>query len=126
MDGTIIFYNLDNGAGLILSQSKEKYKFDIEMWDDFEHMPSIGLKISFEVEDEIVKKIVKYKEPIILEEIDEDSVNAPTSIEDAARMIIDTDMFGASEEDSMHMKLDADSYSVKTVPTGYKIFIYGL
>ena len=119
MDGTIIFYNLDNGAGLILSQSKEKYKFDIEMWDDFEHMPSIGLKISFEVEDEIVKKIVKYKEPIILEEIDEDSVNAPTSIEDAARMIIDTDMFGASEEDSMHMKLDADSYSVKTVPTGY-------
>ena len=118
MDGTIIFYNLDNGAGLILSQNKEKYKFDIEMWNDFDHMPSIGLKVSFEVEDEVAKSIIKYKEPIIIEDI-ERSVNAPTSIEDAARMIIETDMLGASEEDSKRMKLDADSYSAKTVPTGY-------
>lgn len=119
MDGTIIFYNLDNGAGLILSKNKEKYKFDIQMWNDFDHMPSIGLKVSFEVEDTNVKNVIKYKEPIILEELGEQNTSAPTSIEDAARMIIETDMLGASEEDSLHMKLNADSYSAKTVPTGY-------
>jgi hypothetical protein len=119
MNGTIIFYNLDNGTGLILSEGKEKYKFDIEMWNDFDHMPSIGLKVTFEVEDDIIKTIIKYKEPIILEEAEENKKNAPTSIEDAARMIIETDMLGSTQEDNMHMKLDADSYSAKTVPTGY-------
>ena len=109
MDGTIIFYNLDDGSGLILCESKEKYKFDIEMWDDLEHMPSIGLKVSFEIKDDIVKSVKKYEEPIL---------GAPTSMEDAGKMILQSDIFGEVEEELYDGKLDAKVYSASSVPKG--------
>jgi len=119
MNGTIIFYNLDNGSGLILSQDKQKYKFDIEMWDDLDYMPAIGLKVNLRLENNEIKSVVKYKEPIVLEVTEDLSQVAPTSVEDAAMMIIQTDMFGACEEDLENGKLDSSLYSAKSVPSGF-------
>ncbi|WP_024955439.1 hypothetical protein [Sulfurospirillum arcachonense] len=117
MNGTIIFYNLDNGSGLILSEDKKKYKFDIQMWDDFDYMPAIGLKVSFKINDETVTNINKYQDDIIVLEEPKQS-SAPTSVEDAARMILQTGIFALSDEDTLD-KLDVDSYSAKSVPNGF-------
>ena len=106
INGTIIFYNLDDGSGMILAQDKQKYKFDIEMWDDFDNMPSIGLKVTLEFKDKVLKSIVRYKDLNIIEDMGEEESGNFSSI----------DNFSGDLENG---KLNVESYSVKSVPKDF-------
>lgn len=119
MNGTIIFYNLDNGSGLIISEKKDKYKFDIEMWNDFDNMPGIGLKVTLVLNNDEIVSITKYQEPISIEDVTKGKDGSPTSLEDAARLILQTNTLGDIDEDSFKTKLNAEIYSAKTVPSGF-------
>ncbi len=114
MYGTIIFYNADNGSGLILDTNKEKHKFGIESWSDLENLPEIGLKIYFDFEDGTIKDICKKELPDQL-----DSENTPIDIQDAKKTILQTSLPDGSEDDSLEKKLDPDFYSIKTVPKDF-------
>lgn len=62
LKGKIFLYNVDLGNGLILSQSKEKFKFEMDVWEDFENLPEMGLVVTFDVEDGEISNIQKCKE----------------------------------------------------------------
>lgn len=111
MVGTILFYNLDDGSGLILSKEKKKYNFNIKVWDDLDTMPSVGLKVEYQLNNDEIISIQEYHEE--LKEIQPADIRRPHSVEDAARMII-----GDDEDENLNLKLDTDMYSVKTVPNG--------
>lgn len=111
MVGTILFYNLDDGSGLILSKEKKKYNFNIKVWDDLDTMPSVGLKVEYQLNNDEIISIQEYHEE--LKEIQPADIRRPHSVEDAARMIIRDD-----EDENLNLKLDTDMYSVKTVPNG--------
>ena len=115
MNGTILFYNLDNGSGLILAEDKKKYKFDIELWDDADHMPSIGLKVVLTLENETLKSVVAYEEKALMQSVT--PPQAPRSIDDAARMILETNVHG--EPEAIDTKLNVKEYSATTVPKGF-------
>ena len=108
MLGTIIFYNLDDGSGLILSEEKDKYKFDITMWDDSDNLPSIGLKIEAILEDKNIKSIIKYVKK-------EKNSNIDTSIHEVKDIILDSN----GDCEILNAKLDPDLYSAKTVPENF-------
>jgi len=108
MVGTIIFYNLDNGSGLILSEEKDKYKFDITMWNDLDNLPSIGLKIEATLEDENIKSIVKYVKK-------EKNSNIDNSIDEVKEILEDSNY----DSEILNAKLDPDLYSTKTVPKNF-------
>jgi len=108
MLGTIIFYNLDDGSGLILSEEKDKYKFDITMWDDSDNLPSIGLKIEATLENENIKSIIKYVKK-------EKNSNIDTSIHEVKDIILDSN----GDCEILNAKLDPDLYSAKTVPENF-------
>lgn len=50
--GKILFFNATEGNGIIITSQKEKIKFNVADWDDFEVMPSLGLEVVFRFEDE--------------------------------------------------------------------------
>lgn len=108
MVGTIIFYNLDNGSGLILSEEKDKYRFDISMWNDLDNLPSIGLKIEATLEDGDIKSIVKYVKK-------ERNSNIVNKKQDIKEMILDS----SCDPEILNAKLDPDLYSTKTVPENF-------
>ncbi|MFK5880993.1 MAG: hypothetical protein QM482_02160 [Sulfurospirillum sp.] len=111
MNGTIIFYNTDNGTGLILSNEKQKYRFDIESWDDLDNLPQIGLKVSFVLEDGIAKSIKKQSKA-------DTKTNNPIDIQDAKKTILQTSLPDENIE-SIDKKIDPDFYSIKTVPKNF-------
>lgn len=47
INGKILLFNSADGHGTIISLEKEKIKFSIEDWNDFDVMPSMGLEVSF-------------------------------------------------------------------------------
>ncbi len=109
MYGKIIFYNTDSGSGLILSADKNKYKFDIESWDDMDNLPQIGLKVSFDTQDGIATNIVKQHET--------HANNNSLDVQDAKKTILQTSL--PSEEEDFDKKIDPDFYSIKTVPKNF-------
>ncbi len=103
MIGAIIFYNLDTGTGLILSEDKNKYNFDITMWDDLDNLPSIGLQVEVVFEDDNIKSIVRYVK-----------IQKNTKI-DISAYVHNSDL----DSESLNTKLDPDLYSTKTVPKNF-------
>lgn len=53
----ILFYNEQNGSGISITQDKQKIKFSIEEWSNYDVMPSLGLEISFTLKDNQVTNI---------------------------------------------------------------------
>jgi hypothetical protein len=49
--GKILFFNANDGKGIIITSKKEKINFTVQEWDDFDTMPSLGLEVSFNYED---------------------------------------------------------------------------
>ena len=49
--GKILLFNDSDGLGTIISPAKEKINFTVEDWNDFDVMPSIGLKVCFDYEN---------------------------------------------------------------------------
>ncbi len=51
MTGKILFFNETDGNGIIIASTKEKVTFSVMAWDDFDVMPSLGLEVSFQLDD---------------------------------------------------------------------------
>jgi len=51
MTGKILFFNASDGKGIIITSDKKKFPFEVEEWDDFDVMPSLGLKVAFHLQD---------------------------------------------------------------------------
>ncbi len=47
--GKIVFYNVNDGNGMIMTPEKRKFPFSVADWDDYDKMPAVGLEVSFEV-----------------------------------------------------------------------------
>ncbi len=42
----ILFYNPNDGKGIVITPQREKYDFVISQWDDFEQLPKSGMEVS--------------------------------------------------------------------------------
>jgi len=51
MTGKILFFNASDGKGIIITSDKKKFPFGVEEWDDFDVMPSLGLEVTFQLQD---------------------------------------------------------------------------
>jgi len=58
MDGKALFFNENEGKGIIITSQRKKISFDVQNWDDYDVMPKIGLEVVFEVIDEQACHIV--------------------------------------------------------------------
>ena len=56
--GKILFFNANDGNGIIMTAKKEKINFNVADWDDFDTMPSLGLEVRFMYEDAQASSIV--------------------------------------------------------------------
>lgn len=56
--GKILFFNQQNGEGILITSTKKKFEFFIKDWDDFDVMPSLGLEVTFEAQENSAKSIV--------------------------------------------------------------------
>jgi len=59
----ILFYNETTGSGIAITKSKEKIKFSIEQWDEYDILPATGLEIKFKIENNIPINIKVNKKP---------------------------------------------------------------
>lgn len=50
MNARILFYNDQTGEGKLITEEGQKYEFNVEHWNDFEHMPKSGLKVVCEID----------------------------------------------------------------------------
>ncbi len=49
-NGKILFYNENEGKGIIITQEREKYDFHVEDWNDFDIFPKVGLDVTCKIE----------------------------------------------------------------------------
>jgi len=56
--GKILLFNATEGTGIIITANKDKIHFNVEDWDDFDAMPSLGLEVSFKYENSEAHAIV--------------------------------------------------------------------
>jgi Leucine-rich repeat (LRR) protein len=59
LEGEVVFYNEEDGEGAIVAKNKQKFKFDVIDWDDFDNSPEVGLEVKFKDVGERAKKIKK-------------------------------------------------------------------
>jgi len=71
-NGKTLFFNEATGEGIIIIASKKKIPFSVNEWNDFEIMPSKGLEVVFDLEDEKAIDILS-KESFELDEIENTS-----------------------------------------------------
>jgi len=55
--GRILFYNIQNGHGKLILDTKEKVDFTVDSWDDFEIAPEVNLVVECNIEDGVAKNI---------------------------------------------------------------------
>ena len=46
-NGKILFYNGDEGVGIIITPKKAKYTFEVSEWDDYDVLPQTGMEVFF-------------------------------------------------------------------------------
>ncbi len=61
--GKILFYNGDEGVGIIITPQKTKYPFDVGDWDDYETLPERGMEVRFVLEGERAVEVVSAVAP---------------------------------------------------------------
>jgi len=67
-EGKILFYNEKDGTGIIITPDKEKISFDINSWEDFQNMPSLGLDVTFTLQNDAAIEIDTLQQNIAQEE----------------------------------------------------------
>lgn len=56
--GKVLFFNSNEGSGIIITAQKTKYNFSVQFWDDFDVMPETGLEVAFDELDGNLENIV--------------------------------------------------------------------
>jgi len=69
-NGKILFFNANDGKGIIITSAKEKIGFSVEDWDDFETMPSLGLEVCFMYENSSPSQIVSLENYVEEDEVE--------------------------------------------------------
>ena len=82
--GKILFFNPNDGNGIIITSDKNKVPFHVGEWDDFDTMPSLGLEVVFEYED--TKALSISSKPPHYEET-QDILNQVDSIDDILNQV---------------------------------------
>jgi CheY-like chemotaxis protein len=97
--GRILFYNHNDGKGLVITENKMKYNFSIEDWGDFDHTPEIKQLVEFDIKDDkiiditvIVQEEVKNNSQeeehveVKTEPKVQDSVSSPANVNEAPKV----------------------------------------
>jgi len=69
----ILFFNANEGKGILITSNKEKIDFTVSVWDDFEIMPSLGLEVVCLYENDELVKIVSLENEADLNVSDADA-----------------------------------------------------
>lgn len=74
--GRILFYNPQTGIGKLILESKEKMDFSVDVWDDFELTPEVGVLVRCFIENGVLKSIKALQEsvPILKADFQESDV----------------------------------------------------
>lgn len=57
-DGKVLFFNQNDGEGIIITSQEEKIDFHVRMWNDYNIMPSVGLLVSFNHKNFVATKVI--------------------------------------------------------------------
>ncbi|MBN2895310.1 MAG: hypothetical protein JXK05_05410 [Campylobacterales bacterium] len=57
----ILFYNPNDGKGIVITLERQKYEFVIASWDDFELLPALAMEVTCKVEEGVVTSIAPAK-----------------------------------------------------------------
>ena len=96
-EGKILFFNENDGKGIIITATREKIDFLVAEWNDYELMPTTGLEVVFDVEDNYAYEIVA-KENYVAEnslEKDDDTFEENILVEEE---VIEDDVDISEEE----------------------------
>ncbi len=72
IQGKILFFNENDGKGIIITATREKIDFRVSEWDDYELMPEKGLAVVFDLENANAVHIVAEENYVEDEILDED------------------------------------------------------
>ena len=109
--GKILFYNELSGDGILITKDKQKLKFSVENWNDFDTMPVLGLAVSFDLENEtpleitVTEYVTESKTIPETEETDKEITKetletpAKTNTDDETKNETDLDSTKETEED---------------------------
>lgn len=75
ISGKILFFNANDGKGIIITPTKSKVNFTVEEWDDFDVMPVLGLEVKFTLQNNQAYAISALLECEILEAITEHTLD---------------------------------------------------
>lgn len=105
-EGKTLFFNETDGKGIIITSTKEKINFSVSEWDDYELMPSTGLKVVFDLEGSDAYKIVAKENytdsiptPSIETSLDEIETDKEITLEETAEEEIEEVAHEAFEEE---------------------------
>lgn len=109
--GKILFFNASDGHGIIITPQKEKINFNVEDWDDFEVMPSLGLEVVFYYKDTKAFNITcrpdDYKESLQKPDeayVEQETTIAPVIIDEAIEDVVES----AKIEEAFELEEDVD------------------
>ncbi|MBT5935479.1 hypothetical protein [Sulfurimonas sp.] len=121
--GKVLFFNSNEGSGIIITAEKTKHNFSVQFWDDFDVMPETGLEVAFDEVDGNVENIVSkatyevemrenvVQEDEVVEEKTELQINEPLAIEKHLEIVSTPDLnyVDSTEEMSVaHFELEIE------------------
>ncbi|MDA7817033.1 hypothetical protein N9A28_02460 [Sulfurimonas sp.] len=71
--GKVLFFNDNEGKGIIITSDKKKFDFSVAEWNDFDNMPSLGLEVSFSLTKNIPTDIIMKSDEDVSSEPDNES-----------------------------------------------------
>ncbi len=78
--GKVLFFNSNEGSGIIITEQKTKHNFSVQFWDDFDVMPVTGLEVAFDELDGNIENIVSKE--TFESEIQEEAQEEITAVEE--------------------------------------------
>lgn len=57
LSGKILFYNANDGKGIVITKDREKFDFHVADWDDFNTLPQVGIDVTCKLEHDHIASI---------------------------------------------------------------------
>ncbi len=54
----ILFYNSQDGKGIVITPQREKYEFYVAQWDDFDSLPQTGMQVACDIESDQIRSLL--------------------------------------------------------------------
>ena len=109
-NGKILFFNANDGKGIIITSLKEKISFSVENWDDFETMPTLGLEVCFVYENSCAYDIVSlenYAQEDEVESEEEDEEEAVAQEPEFQEEKVDSNEHFEDEQEISELNLES-------------------